>query len=438
MGRNPQAPEMVSTALRETSHQLTLMGLVVGAFLALFLCKFDNCMWILGMISFRPQLPLMAALCIMVILVWNKSPGMFSHAIKESRSCIIPFAMIAWLSLIGAALPDADLGDGGIELIKSTIDFLLFLLAIPLAIVFVSNANWRFACGLALVASVGSILVDTVNPGTFSMLEYRAAGFGVNPNMGAAQSGLLLIGVLDWKQPRLTPISCLWVALAFAGVFMTLSRSGILMLGISCSMYLFLCVKRDGMKVIVLLTGLVLCGGSYALTVADVAKNSTTLLDGSNSRVKMFTGEFDAMDSADDSRVELVGDYLDLIFKHPILGWGTGFNSGADLGSHNMFLALWVDNGIFGMLAYLMVIWSLFRIGRHHHSWECVAIAINFFVQSFFSHNLLEDKTLVLLMAIAVGRAVLDTPTLKPIAKNGVGGSRKMPYSPAKQLVGTG
>lgn len=438
MGRNSQAPAVDSAAPSLTSHRMTFLGLVIGAYLSLFLCKLDNCLWVLGKISFRPQIPLIASLGIIAMIVWNNSPGLFSYVMKANRNCIIAFAMIAWFSLIGAALPDADLGNGGIEVLKPTIDFLLFLLAIPLATVFVSNANWKVACGLALVASVSSILVDTVNPGTFSMLTYRAAGFGVNPNMGAAQTGLLLIGVLDWKQPRLTPISCLWIALALAGVFMTLSRSGILMLSIIFIVYLFLCVRRDGIRAIVLLIGLGLCVVSYAFTIADVAKSSTTLLEGSNARVKLFTGEFEAMDTSDDSRVELVMDYMDLIFQHPILGWGTGFNSSAELGSHNMFLAQWVDNGIFGLLAYLGVIWGIVQIGRHHHSWECVSIAINLFVQSFFSHNLLEDRTLILLMAISVGRAVLDIPPLKPNAKSALGGSLKMPYPLATQLARTG
>ena len=390
-------------------------------------------MWVLEKIKFRPQLPLLASLGILAVIVWYSDPGKFIRVLKGCRGSIIAFALIAWMAVVGAALPDADLSNGGIEILKPVFDFFLFLMAIPLAILFASATNWKMTCGLALCASVISILVDTVSPGTFSTLTYRAAGFGVNPNMGAAQTGLLLIGVLDWKNPNLSLTTCCWCLFAFMGVFLTLSRSGILLLGIVWTMYVYLNVRRNGAKTVVFLGGLAFCVAAFTLTVAEFAKGVFTMLDGTNARVKLFSGEYDAINTSEDSRVILIYDYVDLIGEHPILGWGTGYNSATELGSHNMFLTRWVDNGIFGLGAYLLLIWMLYQTGRKNQSWESLAIASNLLVQCFFSHNLLEDRTLLLMIAISAGRSVLDPPQLV-IPENAISRSGNMPYHPRTRL----
>ena len=437
MGQPIRTPVNLHAAQRPVSDHLTISGLLVGGYLAVFLCKSDNCMWVLGKLSFRPQFPLLASLGMLAIVLWYCASGKVSRLLKGCRGFIMAFALIAWISLVGAVLPDANFTNGGVEVIKPTIDFLLFLFAFPLAILFVSTANWKLTCGLALCGSVISIVVDAVSPGTFSTLDNRPAGFGVNANMGAAQTGLLLIGVLDWKRPSLSLTNCGWCLWAFMGVFMTLSRSGILLLAIVWTMYACLSLRRNGVWTVVLLGGLACGVGGYALTDAEVAKNVLPMLDSTHSRMKLFTGEFDAIDTSEDARLTLVHEYVDLISEHPILGWGTGYNAAAQSGSHNMFLTRWVDNGIFSVGAYIFLIGMLCRVGITYQSWECVAIAINLAGQSFFSHNLLEDNTLLFMMAISAGRAVLIAP-LPALAKNAIGGSGIIPYPRSSPLAKAG
>ncbi len=52
----------------------------------------------------------------------------------------------------------------------------------------------------------------------------------------------------------------------------------------------------------------------------------------------------------------------------------------------------------------------MFRIGWVHRSRECTTAVLFLAALSFFSHNLLEDKSVLIMLAICCGRAVLNSP----------------------------
>ncbi len=432
----PSRPPLFSMPHRG-QDRLTFTGLMIGAYLAIYLCQFDVCMLRQEKLRFAPVYPLLGSLAAMSVAIWYLAPVQISRVMKASWGAIFSFAMIASLALLGSALPEANLEDGWKYVLYPTVDFLVFLLALPLSTIFVSHTNWRAACGMALCALVMSILVDARYPGTFSFLETRAAGFGVNPNIGASLTVMLLIGVLDWQRPNLSLQTCGWCLVAFAGVFMTLSRSGILVLGLVGMLYVRLCVRRNGLGTLVIMGGLVFSFGGYALIAADAAKQILPMLDGSHTRAHLFSGQLDAMDTREDSRVLILYDYLELISERPLLGWGTGLNYAGDEGAHNMYLARWVENGLPGLGAYLLFISMLYRIGRRFRSWECIAVAAYLAAGSCFSHNLLEDKSLLLMMSITVGRAILNAPAPR-IPANAVFGTARMTYPRPVQMAKAG
>lgn len=401
------------------ADRLTFTGLLIGAYLALFLCQFDLCMLRQERIRFAPVYPLVGSLVAMGIALWYMAPGKITLVLTRTSGAIAAFAMIAICALAGSALPEANFTEGWKYILYPSMDFLVFTAALPLSVVFVSSRNWQVTCGLALCALVGSILIDARYPGTFSFLDTRAAGFGVNPNSGAALSAMLLIGVLDWKRPSLSVATCFWCAVAFVGVFMTLSRSGILVLGIVGMLYVRLCVRRNGLGTLVVLCGLAFSIGGYALVAADAAKKILPMLEASGSRANLFSGQFDAMDTRDDSRVMLALDHLQMGMERPVFGWGTGLSYVGEEGAHNMFLARWVENGIPGLVAYVLLIGMLYRVGSKYGSRECTTVAAFVTALSFFSHNLLEDKALLLMMAITAGRAALHTPAQEGLSAFG-------------------
>lgn len=394
---------------KRSSDALTFTGLLIGAYLAVFLCQIDTCMLRQERIRFAPVYPLTASLLAMGMAMWYMASASILKVLWGTASAIVAFALIAIFALAGSALPEANFTEGWKYILYPSMDFLVFTLTIPLSVVFVSKTNWQVACGIALSALVTSILIDARYPGTFSFLETRAAGFGVNPNTGAALSVMCLIGVLDWRRPRLSVSAAVWTGIVFVGVFMTMSRSGTLLLGLVGMLYVRQCIRRNGLGTLVVIGGLALSVLGYGVIAGDFARRVLPLLEANGSRANLFSGQMDAMDTREDSRVQLAMDHLEMAMERPFLGWGTGLSYSGEDGAHNMYLARWVENGLPGLVAYVLLIGAIFRIGWRHNSWECMTVAVYFAALSFFSHNLLEDKSILMMLAIASGRAVLNS-----------------------------
>ena len=114
-----------------------------------------------------------------------------------------------------------------------------------------------------------------------------------------------------------------------------------------------------------------------------------------------------------------VGDYgedrgaaasaaLDLIVEDPVFGAGVQTIYEMPEGPHNMFLAMMVDYGIFGLIVYLVVIIRLILIARR--AGRDLSGTVLFYVAwlvifSFASHNLLGDTATIPLMGFALARA---------------------------------
>lgn len=113
------------------------------------------------------------------------------------------------------------------------------------------------------------------------------------------------------------------------------------------------------------------------------------------------------MDHADDSRIHLAEEFYELAMESPWTGWGTGLNYATESGAHNIFLAKWVENGLLALLTVLILIFATYQLGRRTGSMEAKLLAAFIFVQGFFSHNMFEDKTLLIMWGVIAGRAVL-------------------------------
>lgn len=396
--------------LPEVRNGLSAAGLIVGCYLALFLCQVDLCMLRQERIRFAPVYPLTGSLLGLGMVLFYLSPGSIFRVLRGMSFAIAMFASIAIIALAGSALPEANFDEGWKYILYPSMDFLVFALSIPLSIIFASKINWQLTCGLALTALVTSILIDARYPGTFSILDTRAAGFGVNPNTGAALSVMLLIGILDWRRPTLSVSVGVWALICLVGVFLTMSRSGMLLYGLVGMLYVRLCVKRNAVGTLVIVGGILFSGAGYLVMAGDFARRVLPLFDATSSRSNLFSGQLDSMDAREDSRVEFALEHLKMAMERPFLGWGTGISYATEEGSHNMFISRWVENGIPGLAAYCLLILAIFRIGWIHRSWECMTLVIYWSGLCFFSHNLLEDKSLLIMLAITAGRAVLNSP----------------------------
>ena len=56
---------------------------------------------------------------------------------------------------------------------------------------------------------------------------------------------------------------------------------------------------------------------------------------------------------------------LNAVADSPFVGHGIGYNSNSDIEAHNMFLAMWIDFGVFGLIIYTALLavgfWKFYR-----------------------------------------------------------------------------
>ena len=386
----------------------TLTGTLIGpALLVPFLAQIDSCVVRKEWYQFNAvgaALVVLGAVFIMALKSYGRELGV---ALRWSQGLIGGFAVLAIAALFGSMLPDAFLQEGLKYVLYPTADAVLFTLAVCASVVCRRDATWRLAAAAAMGLIVASIVWDSVSPGTFSELSTRAAGFGVNPNTGGAIVALLLIGLLDWERGGFHPAALTALAISGMGVFLTLSRSALLSWGVVSGAYLLRTLIARGTSAWLAGAVLTVPVVLFAATAGEWARSAFPMLQASHQRIEAFLGGFDDMDHADDSRVHIAEEFFDMAMESPWVGWGTGLNSTTEEGAHNIYLARWVENGLVALLAMIFLVIGTYRVGRRTGSHELCILAGYVFVQGFFSHNLLEDKSLLMMWGILAGRAAL-------------------------------
>ena len=124
-----------------------------------------------------------------------------------------------------------------------------------------------------------------------------------------------------------------------------------------------------------------------------------------DSRFVRQSGEYLYVDTVRVVRLKIA---IEAIRDSPLVGYGNRYGSGEGLGAHNMYLAVWVDFGLPGFLAYsaLMAggLWSCWRL-RFWPGLFAMGVLASW---SMFSHTVLEQRSLFvvvgLLLALALAR----------------------------------
>lgn len=106
-------------------------------------------------------------------------------------------------------------------------------------------------------------------------------------------------------------------------------------------------------------------------------------------------------DIASLERMDAVNHSIRIISEATVLGMGTGYIYGMPVGPHNMYLARWVDNGLIEILSYLWLLCAAFVVNWKNRNPEGAVISLMVLLFGFFSHNVLEDRAILLLLAIS-------------------------------------
>src|SRR5207248_9673870 len=93
---------------------------------------------------------------------------------------------------------------------------------------------------------------------------------------------------------------------------------------------------------------------------------------------------------------------------NPVAGAGVGTISQMQLGPHNMFLAMLVEYGLVGLIAYLLMIARLIQIarcGERSSSGMVLFFVAWLIIFGFASENLLGNSQTIPLLGFALARA---------------------------------
>lgn len=337
----------------------------------------------------------------------------------------IPFWLMTLAGLIWSFHPEAYWGDGGRFIFLPLYDLLALLMGVMLAAIPSLVRHYRQIFIVSFSGLIATILFDIFFTGGFSTLTSRAAGFAENPNASAILLIALAICSIDWRRPDFLN-SIVWFA-AGIGVFATLSRSGLALYILALGAYvLFTAASRFK----------AFLGFSFftALTVATLFLSWSYIasLFGSIEMFSIYStqqrienlnaiarGEFGSLSA--DTRVWLLGQYMNLISEAPVLGYGTGFSYSQQIGPHNIYQNQWVNNGIVGLillLAFLLLSFWHFLI---HRDMRGLAFVGAFSIGGFSSHNLLDTLPLLVIFGFLGTLAHIEDPrtvaSVSPLAR---------------------
>jgi O-antigen ligase len=326
--------------------------------------------------------------------------------VKSNTAVIFPFALLALISLALALHPGAYWSDGQKWIYLQSYDFCIFIAAMLIPTVEAVRKHFQYFVIVGLLTLLGSIWYDVQNPGAYSSVPGRASGFPGNSNWGALSTVMLCTMSLSYQEGRARLLDLAVMAVTALGLYFTFSRSGtinfVLLLLFFCTVAILNGKDRAktaislGLSLVSLITFIVV-----VIPLASKSSELTATSSKSQNRVlALADGELSDDGSAAD-RIEAARETLDRIENSPVFGNGTGFNRRMRQTPHNLYLKLWVDSGIFGLLTWLSLLASGFWMftSRRYRPGQALMIATAF--GCLFSHNILEQRTFLILFGTA-------------------------------------
>ena len=314
-----------------------------------------------------------------------------------NRNVLLPLAAMVGASVISAFQPRSYLDEGPRYALFSAYEAVVVFFSMLLPFPAHRRRRFQWYVFAALVVSVASVLTDVLHPGTFSMVTDRAAGFARNPNGAGFLVISLCCGVLSFERVRAVDLAAL--AATAVAVIATLSRGAFILLAFILACYAASVVRRAwhhgiGTVLMRLAAFGLLIGATVAVVTIMIGQRMFAV---SGSRIQMLTGREQVVGPRE-SRIELLQYSWDLVRDSPIVGYGSGFTFTMNQGPHNIYISRWLDNGLIGLICFL---WLLVAVGvtfwKRRHTTGLVFAGV-VAIEGFFSHNLLEERALLVLL----------------------------------------
>lgn len=336
----------------------------------------------------------------------------------SNRLTLCSFFFVALMALVLSVIPTSYWEEGGKWIVIIPYGFCITIGGIAVGLSPWLTKHLPLIVSLSLLLLVSSIWYDTAFPGTFAELQNRAAGFPGNANFAALVAVLLCAATIDCGDGRRQRsefsslcFDALILLLTFSVVTMTMSRSGLVNFAAVVSLAIYFRLVKSYAPAHKRAKDLLLflaCGMTAMFFVIWFGALSSSTQG--SSRLTRFLNNQQVDDGSAGTRLAAAYDSIRLIEESPLIGHGTGFARTMNELPHNLYLQQWVNNGIFGVGAYLIFLLVTFLtfVSRRYRNGQALIAATA--VGSAFSHNLLDQRPFLLLLGILLSHSCKARP----------------------------
>lgn len=255
----------------------------------------------------------------------------------------------------------------------------------------------RFALFCVVIFSVVMNGIDFFTP-MWTKVPGRAAGLYINPTISGSMLVMAMVASIPLVPPKLRMLYCSFVGI---GVFLTFSRGPWLFwllafISLTMSKHIFIGRKWLSIGIAFTVSGFVLYGvfSGGILSMFSSSWFEEYLTPGTFARLGGSGGIFS--DYSTTSRVNVAYEAWEVFANNPWFGAGLGYDKEWVLGSHNTFLRLAAEGGLFRLSIFL---WLLMLLWRLTDSIGKVALLV-YIASCFTSHNNLQAPAVLIILAI--------------------------------------
>lgn len=239
----------------------------------------------------------------------------------------------------------------------------------------------------------------------FSEVIGRSAGLYGNPNIAGEALVLgMIFGVIALPVGYRVP----FILLAGIGVFVTVSRSAILMWLIAVAGLMLIGKVRvkdlllSGSMSVLLVVLILLPRGDQILTALerDGVLNKNVM-----ERMEWFLDPSGVSDDSGWERKYVAKQAWEKVAEHPFLGSGTGSFREAYVPPHNQYLSFMQDHGLIGAAILPLLIVAVTWGGRGESRRVAMVFGLTVLLGGFFSHTIVNEEHMLLLFGVVAAMA---------------------------------
>lgn len=311
---------------------------------------------------------------------------------------IMPFVILMIIELISCYNPTANYSyHNGRWLYYPEYQLFMFFMAFLVIELNISRKIWRTGMVIGYLIFIGTVFTDVFRPMTFSILTYRAAGLGLNPNISAEIIIMYLIMILDWSSPSL--YDGLFLLVGGVAEFATLSREGLLIYLFLLIVYIYFHRKQVNKLFYTFVPVLVVL--IVGVLFAPSLLHHTTMFSINSNRLSAFLGKNTSYLASGNGRITFAILAFHLALDKPFFGYGLGYVSTLVDQPHNEYLAYFLEQGLVGLGVFIWWLWELLKINFLRRNRVGLLMTLSIVIYGVFSHNIMEQKSLVEMVILA-------------------------------------